>query len=530
MRGLLVHGILIAIREEQGLKVCSLFFSVYSQFRTLLHAESQPGLTAILEKSPKEMTPQERCLFIDGQTPEGGLYTDAQRPIHPDANSSWQVGSDPWRLPESVLSHLEEMGQHLHAFYKAANLLYNHSWRGIQPEWVAGYLDQGKPESVVALGRMNRIKQHLPMVIRPDIIPTREGMIATELDSVPGGIGFTASLGARYSALDEPIVGGPDGMVDGFERMLRSFAGCDDPAVGIVISEESVSWRPEMVWIADRLNARGLETHVTTPEEIVFTEDGLYAPAEGDLRRIDVVYRFFELFDLKNIPKMELILYAAKKNLVKVTPPLKSYLEEKMMMALFQHPMLRDFWQQQLSSETLSFLEQLFPRTWILDPAPLPPHATIHGLEVKGRPFADWRHLGHLGQKDRQLVIKPSGFSELAWGSRGVAIGHDVSEHDWQETINTALDRFETNPHILQIFHNGATFPVEHYDFESGEMRKFRGRVRLQPYYFVVDDAPVLSGVQATICPPDKKLLHGMVDAVVLPCGLLPQPQSVGNP
>ncbi len=478
----------------------------------------------IVEKQPPKMTPQERCLYVDGLTPKGGLYTDAQRPIHPDANSSWQVGPDPWRLPKPVLKHLEDLGHHLLAFYKAYNLLYNHSRRGIQPEWVAAYLDQGKPESVVALGRMNRTKQHLPLVIRPDLIPTREGMIATELDSVPGGIGFTASLGQRYGSLGEPIVGGRDGMVEGFDAALRFFAGVDDPVIGVVISEESASWRPEMAWVAERLIERGLEAYVVAPKEVVFSEDGLYVQGEDGLRRIDVVYRFFEMFDLKNIPKMELILYAAKKNLVKVTPPLKSYLEEKMMMALYQHPILSDFWAQQLSQETRDFLDATFPKTWIVDPAPLPPHATIHGLQVRDRVFSDWRQLGSLGQKDRQMVLKPSGFSELAWGSRGVVIGHDESEQDWQHSIEAALRLYDNNPHILQVFHNGSTFPVQHYDFETGQMKMFKGRVRLQPYYFVVDDIPVLSGVQATICPSDKKLLHGMVDAVVLPGG--PAPES----
>ena len=262
-------------------------------------------MEATVEKPPQEMSPEERCLYVDGLTPEGGLYTDAQRPVHPDANSSWQVGPEPWRLPGPVLKHLEEMGHHLLAFYMAANLLYNQSWRGIQPGWIAGYLDQGKPESVVALGRMNRIKQHLPFVIRPDIIPTKEGMIASELDSVPGGIGFTASLGSRYASLDELIVGGADGMVVGFERMLRSFADQDDPVVAITISEESASWRPEMAWVSDRLNERGLETYVTSPEDIVFADEQLYVNGSDGPRKIDVIYRFFELFDLKNIPKME---------------------------------------------------------------------------------------------------------------------------------------------------------------------------------------------------------------------------------
>ncbi|MEE2754919.1 MAG: hypothetical protein VX910_13115, partial [Candidatus Latescibacterota bacterium] len=148
---------------------------------------------------------------------------------------------------------------------------------------------------------------------------------------------------------------------------------------------------------------------------------------------------------------------------------------------------------------------------------------------VGGRVFSDWRQLSHLGQKDRQMVVKPSGFSELAWGSRGVAIGHDVSEEDWMATIEAALNDFATTPHILQIFHNGATFPVQHYDFESGGINRFRGRVRLQPYYFVVDNVPSLSGVQATVCPSDKKLLHGMADAVVLPCGPISKREPVSG-
>ena len=83
---------------------------------------------------------------------------------------------------------------------------------------------------------------------------------------------------------------------------------------------------------------------------------------------------------------------------------------------------------------------------WILDPAPLPPHGVIAGLEIDGQSFSDWRALGHLGQKHRQLVIKPSGYSEMAWGSRGVAIGYDMAEQDWQGVIDESLRAFGPNP------------------------------------------------------------------------------------
>ncbi|MDE3083895.1 MAG: hypothetical protein KGJ37_01580, partial [Verrucomicrobiota bacterium] len=44
------------------------------------------------------------------------------------------------------------------------------------------------------------------------------------------------------------------------------------------------------------------------------------------------------------------------------------------------------------------------------------------------------------------------------------------------------------------------------------------GRLRLCPYYFVIDGKAKLSGALATFCPPDKKIIHGMQDAALLPC------------
>ena len=48
------------------------------------------------------------------------------------------------------------------------------------------------------------------------------------------------------------------------------------------------------------------------------------------------------------------------------------------------------------------------------------------------------------------------------------------------------------------------------------------GRVRVCPYYFVRGDwtsaRAELAGVLATICPADKKIIHGMKDAILAPC------------
>ena len=44
-----------------------------------------------------------------------------------------------------------------------------------------------------------------------------------------------------------------------------------------------------------------------------------------------------------------------------------------------------------------------------------------------------------------------------------------------------------------------------------------KGRTRLSPYFFVNEGKANLGGVLATICPADKKILHGMGDAVMVP-------------
>jgi len=368
---------------------------------------------------------------------------------------------------------------------------------------------------------MKRFRDQLPAVIRPDIIPTQDGMVITELDSVPGGIGMIACLSALYADSEAgglSLVGGLEGMVRGFAAMLKGqllqHAGC----VAILISEEAKDYRPEMTWLAARLRAIGLDAYCVEPRHIRFTEEGLRITSEGMDQPIALIYRFYELFDLPNIPKSELVQYAIKKNWVAVTPPYKPALEEKLVFGLLHHPALQPFWEQALSREVFLHLTTIMPRTWILDPAPIPPSATIPGLAIGGRPVMNWRDLATATQKERHFVIKPSGFSELAWGSRGVSVGHDMPQGEWAGAIDKALDAFPRTPYILQEFHKGRLYELDYFDPVTGEMNRMSGRARLSPYYFVSGEKTELAGILATICPADKKVIHGMKDAVMVPC------------
>lgn len=462
------------------------------------------------------MDTKTKCLFINDEIPKARLFSGEKRDVHPDCNTSWRISPEPFWVSAEEVRWFEELGGHLLNFYRACNLLYSQSARGIQPTWVAEYLDIGKSQQVVQYGRMNRFKSQLPGVLRPDILPTAEGMAITELDSIPGFIGVTGCLSRLYAQLGYPVIGGSEGMVQGYADMIRALAKKEKPRLAIVVSDESADYWAEMKWLETALCKAGVPTCTVKPNEIIFTEESIYV----NEARIDVLYRFYELFDLPNIPKAELMLYSAKKRTIVMTPPPKAYLEEKLCLALFHHPALQPFWKRQLGKRTYPFLQKVIPQTWILDVRPLPPHAVIPGLDIDGLPVTDWRQLSSITQKQRELVIKPSGFSELAWGSRGVAIGHDLPTEEWDTAVENGLANFERTPHVLQKFHTAKRVRMQYYDFEAGDVQDMACRPLLRPYYFVTGNTVKLGGMQAAVCPADKKILHGMVDSIIVPCAL----------
>ena len=216
-----------------------------------------------------------RCADIRAQLEAAGLFASETAP---QATNSWRVSPCPLFLSQEQLSFFTKLGPQLLSFYRAQNRLYLDSAKGTQPKWVAQYLDQGKPEALIAYSRMKRFRDELPAVIRPDVIPTQDGMVITELDSVPGGIGLTACLSSIYSALDDrplPLIGGRDGMVRGFAAMLQAIRRERTGCVAIVVSEEAREYRPEMTWLAARLREQGLQVYCVEPRDVRFTEEGL---------------------------------------------------------------------------------------------------------------------------------------------------------------------------------------------------------------------------------------------------------------
>jgi hypothetical protein len=410
------------------------------------------------------------------------------------AEKDWLLSPDAFPIEKKFLTELEHLGHRLFVFQRACNQLYQLSVKGKQPDWIFRYLDAGKPKELIEFSRRKEIREILPRVIRPDLILTDNGYIIAEIDSVPGGIGLTGWLNQTFSKFEKEIIGGADEMLDGFATVLPN--GGD-----IVISEEAATYRPEMEWLSARLK----EKHSDRDWRVVAAEN--YEPKDGR-----DVYRFFELFDLPNIPKIDNLLRANAEGRAAITPPIKPFLEEKMWFALFWLKPLHDFWRRELGEKYFLKLQDVIPYSWMLDPTPLPQHAVIPRLEIH-----DWREAAKLSQKERDLLLKVSGFSPLGWGSRGVSLGSDLAHAEWEKRIDNALATFDSSPTIMQRFHKGRLFDHRYWDPDSSELKTMKGRVRLCPYYFVENDKVKLRGALATIVPADKKFLHGMRDAILVP-------------
>jgi hypothetical protein len=154
----------------------------------------------------------------------------------------------------------------------------------------------------------------------------------------------------------------------------------------------------------------------------------------------------------------------------------------------------------------------------VLDPAPLPPGAVLDGPHAGGRALHDWRELAGASQKERDLILKISGFHETAWGARSVILGSDSSREEWQQGLERAIELAPTNLHVLQAYRKPRRSRHRLYRSEPPhEAVESDGRLRLCPYYIVQGGKAVLSGALATFCPPDKKIIHGMQDAALLP-------------
>lgn len=447
-----------------------------------------------------------------------------KQPLFED--KTWRISPEPWPLTKDQVSDIKDIGRACLEFFQAMEVLYTRSVQGknllrnktlIAP-WAAEYLDRGKPSQLIDHSRSKRLRGRMPALLRPDLLLTDDGFALTEIDSVPGGIGLTGFLNRLYQRDGVNIVGGNDRMVTAFYETLASQVPDKRlPLVAILVSDEAATYRPEMQWLAQSLRELGKRVYCLHTSEVMPLGKTLCASIDGNPEQIDIVYRFWELFDLSNVPIAEYILQAWEDSELVVSPPMRHFQEEKLSLALFHHHLLEDFWREHLSKDAFKILRAAIPKSWIIEPVDLPPNAVLDAPEIGGRPIRRWEQLGDATQKERNLIIKMSGFHENAWGARSVIYGSDTPRPKWQKGIENALADSSRNLHLLQEYSKPHRLRHPVYS-DPDTLSPMEGRLRLCPYFFVKDSQTELAGILATFCPSDKKIIHGMTDAALLPC------------
>jgi hypothetical protein len=435
----------------------------------------------------------------------------------------WALSPQPYALTQKQWQIIEPLGDILWQYLQACQKLFKAAQQTPDLKWLLELFERGKPSNLITFSQMNRFKNQYQLVIRPDFLVTPQGLTITEIDTCPGGIGFTAALQKGYSHLGFDVVGCPDIAQAFLSMLLEAYPKKTEnaePSIAIIVSDDFEDYRLELTWLISQLTYSKIK--VIHPKQLSLRDTTLgYLDAE-EFTAIDLVYRMFELYDLPNIPQIELLQFAIKKGFVFCTPPFKSFLEEKFCLALVHAPILKGFWLEALGDDALKLMQSIVPESWILDNTPLPYQAYLEPpLYFGNRRYQNLTQLGQLSQKERELVIKPSSFSHLAWGSHGITIGHDVSSELWKTSLNQVLEQNEL-VYLLQRFHNTTVEPYEQFDSTTGNVVLKEGRTRLCPYYFVNGTKPELAkpqlvGILATTCPKDKKIIHGMRDGVMRP-------------
>lgn len=446
---------------------------------------------------------------------------------------TWLLSPLPFHLTRKQVEELKAIGRACYEFYNVMERLYRKSLlheaivrndSNAKADWVAEYLNRGKPQRLIEHNSHESNKHSIPCVIRPDLLITSDGFALTELDAVPGGIGLTAFLGAFYkhSGFSSIIGEAADGMVSAFYQTIANQCPKrkDNPIIAIVVSDEAQTYRPEFEWLSRQLCKQGKHVYCLHPNELHFQSDhSIQFKNKNEWMRIDVIYRFFELFDLHNIPEAEKIMRAVEEGQVTLTPPMRTFQEEKMNLAFFHDSSLQAFWEEQLSTESLQLLRKIIPKTWIVDQIELPHGAYLEGPTVDGKAMHNWMDLAKATQKERNYILKISGFSELSWGARSVTLGNDVSQERWTAAIEQAIQSAKSNPYVIQEYRKPMI--INHLVYKSPEnYTEMEGRVRLCPYYFIDQEKKesMMGGILATVCPADKKIIHGMSEAALVPC------------
>ena len=310
---------------------------------------------------------------------------------------------------------------------------------------------------------------------------TETGFTIAELDNVPGGIGLTHWLNHDLRAVRHTI------SLGGAQRDARRLPRDARRRGDIVVSEEAATYRPEMQYLA-RLSGGALRVHDA--------DDFTFAVRRHSAR----LSLFRKLRPRRTSRPRRRSWMPPPRARVRVTPPFKPFLEEKLWFALFWLRPLREFWRRELGERHFLELQKHIPYTWILDPTPLPQHAVIPGLEIH-----DWRELASFSAKAARSHFENQ---RLLRTRLGQPQRHARLRRAAQRMAGRAAAGASRTSRITRTSCSAFTKAGSSSSRSSirppAISRLMRGRVRLCPYYFVVGGKTRLRGALGNDRPRTK--------------------------
>ena len=117
----------------------------------------------------------------------------------------------------------------------------------------------------------------------------------------------------------------------------------------------------------------------------------------------------------------------------------------------------------------------------------------------------------------RPYVLKQSGFSEQAFGGRGVTIGLEESTTRWKERVQSAYSG-KRGLWIIQDYIESWQPEVEYWDKNTDSMVRQRMRLRVLPFFFKIAEEAEIGAVEVNA--RRRRKVHLMNDATSVPAAL----------
>jgi hypothetical protein len=330
-------------------------------------------------------------------------------------------------------------------------------------EEVSSLLNTGKPQELLTQNNSDYL------FVRPDLIVTSEGLKICEIETSPFGLGLSHLLNTGYTQA-------------GFETLsseleLSNYVQSKISRSGqIVFSDKTKSYKGQLEYTAQKIFSNEKQNWSATHIH------------DFDISSTQPMYRAFYLSEsLMDDSVNQLVNLRLQSG--DITPSITPHLEEKAILALIWDRRFENFYKKQLGETSFNQLREHIPKTWIIGQeehfSPGMPKGISTTIDLAGQT-----------RKNRQFVVKPSGFSANSSWAEGVSLMHEKSS---EKATQILTDVCQTTSHlyVVQEFHQGQKRTMNYHDNE-GETQQIAAKIRVTPYYSTVDGR--LLTVKATGC------------------------------